>query len=221
MPLRAAAAALSSASLGWLDGFSAAPLSQGGHVCIQVAANLYALVWPGDRQGALADAAGRLLQAGQAGAVVPARHGQHLASETQLYDLAGPERAHLCTALGQFGLLRQFSVVLPVDVAPSPDDASLRVKHQARTQAAQKLLAMQTLLDPFMQRLDVHVSFKHPPQRCAVGKAAFHFCIPRDHADLVAQAWAAYSPRVPAKALIGPLPPFAFLPSAWGDSPAR
>ena len=106
-------------------------------------------------------------------------------------------------------------------VVPGPDDVSLRVKHQARMQVRQQLLAMQALLQPFMQALDAHIFFQRPLQRCAADKAALHFCISRDHADLAAQAWAACSPRVAAKALIGPLPPFAFLPSVLADGPAR
>lgn len=221
MPLPSAAAQLPSASLGWLDGFGAAPLSCGYHSCYKVAADLYALVWPGDCQGTLADVAGRLMLAGQAGAVVPARYGQRLVNETQLDALAGRSGDRLRKALGQFGLLRQFSAVLPLDAAPVLGHASLRAKHQARKQVTQQLLATQALLQPFMQALEAYVSDRRPPQRCAADKAAFHFCIPRDKAALAAPAWAAYGPHVPVKALIGPLPPFAFLPSVLGDSPAR
>lgn len=221
MAASSAMAALPSAGLGWLDGFCAAPSAEGGHACYRLAPDLYALVWPCEQQGRLEDVARRLLCVGQRGAVIPARYGQLLADERQLHGIALHRTLDLHAALSRFGLLRQFSAVLPLKGVETPQQATLRVKHQARRQMQKQLRAAETLLQPFVQQLGACADVLQPPQRVAADKAALHVCVPRDQVASVEQAWAGHGPRVSTKALIGPLPPFAFLPCAAAGHGAK
>lgn len=208
---QAAALNVPAAAQGWLDGFCDTPACEAGHIPIGVG-SIYALIWPGTDQGGITAMSHRLLRIGQASAVLPARPGQPIGQGRQTTDMLSCAAKACAAALHRHGHCRQMSLVLPCEnLRPAAPIASLRAKHAARLKQAQALDEITTEAHDFLRAAGPHITAQLPPVACGSGKAARHLLVPKNCIADVAALWAASNAAQTQSALIGPLPPFAFI----------
>lgn len=193
---------------GWLDGFCAQPAGNAGHEVVSCSGG-YALVWRGASQGGMAAMVKRLMMASMGADIVPARIGQAVPSVAVLRGRLGDGGGlkQLLAALGQHW---QFSVMLPFHAPPvATSNASLRAKHAAqRAHVAALNASVAPEIKQFAAQIAVRVL---RPQPCSPQTAALHCLVPKPKAQDVSARWAQMAKGAAHGALIGPLPPFAFL----------
>ncbi|MEM7568227.1 MAG: hypothetical protein AAF337_00390 [Pseudomonadota bacterium] len=205
------------APMGWLDGFAAAPCADAGHLCVPLG-DVVALVWPGHSQGSLARLSQRLLCVGQAQAVLPARLGQRIWSAHATMRALQHRQHAIGKTLDDLGTMRQLSVSMPVDLPPDvPAFADLRSKHKARQMAAQAMLAASTPLLAMMERCDVAPRTVIGPVQNGPSRCVLHLLFPAKDVHSIAQVLSQALCVAGACAVVGPLPPFAFISGGNAD----
>lgn len=199
------------APMGWLDGFTNAACTQAGHVCLPIG-DVVALIWPESSQGNLVHLSQRLLSVGQTQAILPARLGQRMWSKGSSMAALQDRQLAIGKALAHFGRMRQVSVSMPAALpAPLPLLADLRAKHMARQKTAQAMLEAARPVHRIMMQSDVLPVKTLGPLQSGASRCVLHLLFSAREAAHMAQRLTQALCVDTDVALVGPLPPFAFV----------